>query len=139
MSRMIMLLLLFGCALSAISEERPALIHLVAPVYPYLAVDARLQGKTVASIAVTKEGKVSQVTIVSGHPIFAKAVISALGEWRFDPGNEERSLQITCVFELYGCDSETRVAIDPPYSLTVTASPKCVHIDTSLNSLQSPK
>ena len=51
------------------------LVSRVAPVYPALATAARVQGSVVLQIEISIEGRVQNVTIVSGHPLLNEAAI----------------------------------------------------------------
>jgi len=57
----------------------------MAPVYPPLARQARIQGTVVLSIVISKEGEVRDPKLVSGHPMLAPAAIEAVKQWRYKP------------------------------------------------------
>jgi TonB family protein len=57
----------------------------VQPDYPQLARTARIQGDVVLKIIVSSEGEVSQVNLISGHPLLAAAAISAVKQWKYKP------------------------------------------------------
>jgi TonB family protein len=59
------------------------LVRKVAPVYPPLARQARIQGTVVLRIAIDKEGAVRDPQIVSGHPMLSPAAIEAVKQWRY--------------------------------------------------------
>jgi TonB family protein len=61
------------------------LLRKVAPVYPPLARQARIQGTVVLSIVISKEGEVRNTKLVSGHPMLAPAAIDAVKQWRYKP------------------------------------------------------
>jgi TonB family protein len=61
------------------------LIRKVAPVYPPLARQARIQGTVVLSIVINKDGEVRDTKLVSGHPMLAPAAIEAVKQWRYKP------------------------------------------------------
>ncbi len=58
----------------------------VSPVYPAIA---RARGITRAEVVVSarvgKDGRVSNVRLVSGDPIFLDAVATAVKQWQFKP------------------------------------------------------
>lgn len=86
--------LLVASALS-VGEDKPArvepevashnLTKKVEPVVPPLAKAAGIGGTVVADIAVDATGKVSSVTLVSGHPMLAPAFIDAVKKWEYAP------------------------------------------------------
>ena len=57
----------------------------VAPVYPPLARQARIQGTVVAQIMISKTGDVQSVQLFSGHPMLAPAALEAIKQWKFQP------------------------------------------------------
>jgi TonB family protein len=59
------------------------LVRKVAPVYPPLARQARIQGTVVLRIVIDKEGAVRDPRIVSGHPMLSPAAIEAVKQWRY--------------------------------------------------------
>jgi len=61
------------------------LVRKVAPVYPPLARQARIQGTVVLSIVISKDGEVHDTKVVSGHPMLAPAAIEAVKQWRYRP------------------------------------------------------
>ena len=89
--------LLVGCALLAASQETAApvevpaeamqalLIRRVAPVYPPLARQARIQGTVVMKVIVNKAGEVRAAEPISGHPMLAPSAIEAVKQWRYTP------------------------------------------------------
>lgn len=61
------------------------LVNRVAPVYPPLARQARIQGTVILDVIITKTGEISDVKLVSGHPMLAPAAIEAVRQWRYRP------------------------------------------------------
>jgi TonB family protein len=57
----------------------------VQPVYPEQARQMRVQGTVVLHVLINKKGKVTQVTIVSGHPLLVPAAINAVKQWKYKP------------------------------------------------------
>ena len=55
------------------------------PIYPPLARQARIQGKVQLHAIIDKEGHVSQLEVVSGHPLLVKAALDAVQNWRYQP------------------------------------------------------
>jgi periplasmic protein TonB len=55
------------------------------PIYPPLARQARIQGKVQLHAIIDKEGRVSQLEVVSGHPLLVKAALDAVQNWRYQP------------------------------------------------------
>lgn len=61
------------------------LVHQVKPLYPALAVQARIQGTVVLQAVIGKDGTVRDLHLVSGHPMLAGAAIEAVKQWRYRP------------------------------------------------------
>jgi TonB family protein len=61
------------------------LVSSVAPVYPALASAARVQGSVRLQIEISIEGRVQNVTIVSGHPLLNDAAIQAVRQRIYKP------------------------------------------------------
>jgi protein TonB len=61
------------------------LIHETKPVYPPLAVQARIQGTVLLQAVVAKDGTVQDLRLVSGHPLLVKAALDAVKLWRYKP------------------------------------------------------
>jgi periplasmic protein TonB len=65
--------------------QPPHLIEQVQPVYPPLAKQARIQGDVLIDSVIDKEGRVTQMKVVSGSPLLVQAAIQALQQWRYQP------------------------------------------------------
>lgn len=61
------------------------LIRKVAPNYPPLARQARIQGSVVLQAQISKEGTIQNLQLISGHPMLAPAAIEAVKQWRYRP------------------------------------------------------
>jgi TonB family protein len=61
------------------------LVTKIAPVYPALARQARIQGAVVLEVQINKSGDVENIQIVSGHPMLASAAIAAVKQWKYKP------------------------------------------------------
>lgn len=61
------------------------LIHKVQPQYPPLARQARIQGVVVLQALIGKDGTITNLHVVSGHPMLTNAALEAVKEWRYKP------------------------------------------------------
>jgi TonB family protein len=61
-----------------------ALLKMVRPTYPEVALRARIQGDVVLSAMVTKDGNVRDVRVISGHPTLTSAAVNAVKQWRYE-------------------------------------------------------
>jgi len=57
----------------------------VAPVYPPLARQARIQGTVVLRVIINKAGEIRDLNLISGHPMLGPAAIEAVRQWRYQP------------------------------------------------------
>jgi protein TonB len=55
------------------------------PVYPPLAIAARVQGTVVLQAIIGKDGSVQNLKVLSGHPLLVHAAIDAVRSWRYQP------------------------------------------------------
>jgi protein TonB len=83
------------------------LIHKVQPVYPPMARAVRVQGTVVLKAIISRSGGIENLQVLSGHPMFVKAAIDAVSQWRYRPYilNDEPvevETQITVNFLLSG-------------------------------------
>ncbi len=65
--------------------EPVTVIKRVAPVYPIIAKQRRMSGILVVQAQVGKDGKVSNLQLISGPPIFRDAAFDAIKQWQFKP------------------------------------------------------
>jgi TonB family protein len=57
----------------------------IAPVYPALAKQTRIQGAVILQVQISKSGDVEKVELFSGHPMLASAAIDAVKQWKYKP------------------------------------------------------
>jgi protein TonB len=68
-------------ATSSTNQPEPPLIRKVAPVYPPLAKQARIQGVVVMNAVLAKDGTVQDLAVVSGHALLVQAALDAVRQW----------------------------------------------------------
>ncbi len=61
------------------------IVSQVDPVYPALAQQARVQGTVKLSVTIGADGRVSNIQVVSGHPLLVPAAIEAVRKWVYRP------------------------------------------------------
>jgi periplasmic protein TonB len=64
---------------------RGLLVHRVEPAYPTLARAARVQGEVILSAVIDTNGQITNLQLVSGHPMLVPAAIAAVRDWRYKP------------------------------------------------------
>jgi periplasmic protein TonB len=72
-------------ALRVASVQRPKLVKRVAPIYPQVALTARIQGVVIVEAETDIYGRVRTSRVVSGHPLLNDAAIQAVRQWVFEP------------------------------------------------------
>jgi TonB family protein len=61
------------------------LLQKTDPVYPPIAMAARIQGTVVLQAAISKSGSVEDLHVVTGQALFQDAALSAVRTWRYRP------------------------------------------------------
>jgi len=64
--------------------QPPRLISAPPPVYPMLARQARIQGDVVLNAVITKDGNVTDLRVISGHPLLVQAAMDAVRQWKYE-------------------------------------------------------
>jgi TonB family protein len=65
--------------------QQPKLVSSVAAVYPANARTQRIQGDVVIDALVDASGKITEVKLISGHPLLQQAAMDSLRLWRYAP------------------------------------------------------
>ena len=65
--------------------QAPRLIRKIEPVYPALAKTTRTQGAVVLDCIIDEHGNVTQMKLVSGHPLLVEAAFAAVQQWKYQP------------------------------------------------------
>jgi len=65
--------------------QQANLIRKVDPVYPALAMQARIQGVVRFSAIIGKDGSIQDLTLVSGHPLLVESARQAVKQWIYRP------------------------------------------------------
>jgi protein TonB len=60
-------------------------IKKIEPSYPAIARQARIQGSVQVQIGISETGEVTDVTLLSGHPLLREAALQAARHWLFRP------------------------------------------------------
>ena len=86
---------LLGATVFAVAQEKPERIQpemaarnltkKVEPTVPPLAKAAGIGGAVAADITINTSGKVTSVTLISGHPMLAPAFIETVKKWEYTP------------------------------------------------------
>lgn len=65
--------------------QAPRLIQEVQPAYPVLAKETRTQGVVVLDCVIDEQGNVTQLKLISGHPLLVPAALEAVQRWKYQP------------------------------------------------------
>lgn len=65
--------------------REPKRVSVVQPVYPDLAVQARLQATVIIEATVNERGRVVDATVLRGVPLFNESALEAVRKWVYTP------------------------------------------------------
>jgi TonB family protein len=71
------------------SESARKIVTRVSPQYPSVAHRMGLQGNVKVEVVVQPNGTVKSVEVRGGHPMLADAALSAVRQWKWEPGPHE--------------------------------------------------
>ncbi|HET9837972.1 MAG TPA: TonB family protein [Candidatus Angelobacter sp.] len=57
----------------------------VEPLYPMIALKARIQGTVQLHALISKEGRIENLQLIEGHPMLVEAAINAVRQWQYKP------------------------------------------------------
>jgi protein TonB len=63
----------------------PTKVHDVAPLYPSIALAARVQGPVLLEAIIDTEGRVQSVRVLRSPPMLDAAAVDAVRQWRYTP------------------------------------------------------
>jgi protein TonB len=65
--------------------REPVKVKHVPPVYPQIAINARIQGRVVIDAVIGVDGVVREARVLSGFPLLNQAALDAVKQWRYTP------------------------------------------------------
>ena len=65
--------------------ETPTRVFYVSPVYPPIAIAARIQGTVILEAVLDEQGMVRNLKVLRSIPLLDQAAIQAVSKWRFTP------------------------------------------------------
>jgi protein TonB len=83
------------------------LISRIEPRYPSLALQTKTEGTVILHAIISREGRITSLDAISGHPLLVRAALEAVRQWRYRPtmlnGEPvEVETSITVIFRLHG-------------------------------------
>ena len=73
----------FSCLASAQSLPEPILQSGQMPIYPPIALAARIDGEVKVAFVLNEKGEVESVDVQSGHPMLREATADIVKSWKF--------------------------------------------------------
>lgn len=67
----------------AVQSKR--LVKRVQPVHPPLAIRARITGTVKLSAVIARDGAISKLEVISGHPLLVQPSLEAVRQWQYEP------------------------------------------------------
>jgi TonB family protein len=65
--------------------SQPMKVRDVKPVYPLIALEARVQGLVILEGLIDEQGNVADVRVLRGVPLLNEAAVEAVRQWRYTP------------------------------------------------------
>ena len=65
--------------------QKAKLVQHTEPIYPPLAMQARISGVVRLNVVIGKDGTVENLTVASGHPLLVPAAMEAVKQWVYQP------------------------------------------------------
>jgi protein TonB len=77
------------------------------PRYSPLALQTKTEGTVLLHAFISREGRITSLDVISGHPLLVRAALEAVRQWRYRPtmlnGEPvEVETSITIIFRLHG-------------------------------------
>ena len=69
----------------ATALNMPRKIHEVAPEYPVLALQSKLEAVVIIEAVIATDGSVRDARVLRSHPLFDRAAVDAVRQWRYEP------------------------------------------------------
>jgi periplasmic protein TonB len=65
--------------------EQAQLISRIEPRYPPLALQIKKEGTVILHAIISRDGSITALDVISGHPLLVKAALDAVRQWRYRP------------------------------------------------------
>ena len=102
---------LCAVSISCAAADGVCIRHLVAPVYPPLPLQARIQGSVVLDLIIAADGEVTSVSASGAHRMLQKAAEENIRTWMFCGALAAQNIRITYSYKL---ENEARYPVPPP-------------------------
>lgn len=106
--------------------KEPTKIKDVAPVYPEMARQARIQGMVLIEATIAADGSVVDTKVLRPMPLLESAAVEAIKQWKYEPtlidGEAVPVLMVVTVnFTLKAAAPTSTSALEPPQTTTSTS------------------
>jgi TonB family protein len=92
------LLLVTGLAFAG-DPPPPVIRSMEVPIYPQLAIQARVQGSVTLDVVVGVGGDVEEAKATSGHQLLTAISAENVKTWRFAPSPDGKPVKLTITFD----------------------------------------
>jgi TonB family protein len=65
--------------------QQAQLVSRIEPRYPILAIQTRTEGTVRLRAIISREGRITSLEVLSGHPLLVQAALDAVRQWRYRP------------------------------------------------------
>ena len=90
--------LTFLSAAAVPQENAPKLLKKVIPTYPEILSKMGVSGTVRVKVTIAADGSVKDVEARGGNAIFIDSVAAAVRNWKFVPGDRQRTAEISVSF-----------------------------------------
>jgi len=90
--------LTFLPALTVPQEAQPKVLKKVIPVYPDILKKMNVSGTVRMQVTIAADGTVKDIEARGGNAIFIDSVAAAVRNWKFVPGERQRTAEISVTF-----------------------------------------
>jgi protein TonB len=65
--------------------QQAQLVSRIEPRYPILAIQTRTEGTVRLRAIISREGRITSLEVLSGHPLLVQAALDGVRQWRYRP------------------------------------------------------
>ena len=65
--------------------QQAQLTSRIEPRYPVIAKQTKTEGTVVLHAIISRDGRITALEVVSGHPLLVQAALDAVRQWRYQP------------------------------------------------------
>jgi TonB family protein len=104
-------------SIRVVDKGGPPVLYAPDPNYPTQAVNDRVEGDVVLRVHIAGDGRVDQVTPVSGHALLIPAAVDAIKQWQFVPreARTDWTFKFSLKWPYYESGSVVTHRVEPVY------------------------